>query len=64
MKIKAILFLFSLVFLIPISVISQTNSIPVIPQPNQVTSKAGQYFLNNDLIVSTNDKSLDQLSKY
>ena len=63
-KIKIILFLLCLVFLMPISGISQTNSVSVIPQPNQVLSKAGQYVINNDLTIATNDKSLDELSKY
>lgn len=64
MKNIAILFLFSLVFLIPICGSSQTNSIPVIPQPNQVISKIGQYVLNKELTLSISDSSLNQLSKY
>lgn len=64
MKNIAIIFLFSLVFLIPICGSSQTNSIPVIPQPNQVISKIGQYVLNKELTLSISDSSLNQLSKY
>ncbi|SHJ69722.1 hypothetical protein SAMN04487911_13113 [Arenibacter nanhaiticus] len=56
-------FLFSLVFLIPVSGIGQTNSIPVIPQPNEVTVKKGEYVLNDGLVVFANVESLEQLTK-
>lgn len=55
------LFLF---LLMPILLIGQTNSVSVIPQPNQVTLKEGVFTHNGEITLSTNNPSLQQLADY